>query len=198
MAENERSMYIVALNGSHNDDGNISYILNKTLKKCEELGAKTDIVNVYKAVTDAKNPFCINCSTPCKRACYEGTLLEDAYEKVTNADFVIIGSPVYFGSMTAQLKAFFDKTRDIRAKKLWLGKPMAAVSCGASKYGGEERTVDAIHSCALVLGMTVVGTSAQIGMGHFGISVQRPSEKDETADMQIDALVERIFAEIKK
>lgn len=191
-------MYIVALNGSHNDEGNTAYILNKTLEKCKEHGAKTEMINVYKAVNDAKTPFCINCSTPCKRACYEGTLLEEAYEKVTKADFVIIGSPVYFGSMTAQLKAFFDKTRDIRAKKLWLAKPMAAVSCGASKYGGEERTVDAIQSCALVLGMTVVGTSAECGMGHFGISVQRPAKDDETADMQITNLSERIIAQIKK
>ena len=58
---------------------------------------------------------------------------------------------------------------------------MAAVTVGASKYGGQERTLEAIHSCALVLGMTVVGNSSELSNGHFGISAQRPAESDEYA-----------------
>lgn len=122
----------------------------------------------------------------------------EAYDKVTKADFVIIGSPVYFGSMTAQLKAFFDKTRALRAEKAWLAKPIAAVSVGASKYGGQERTIEAIHSCAMVSGMTVVGNSGESGMGHFGISAQRPAREDEYAKNTINSLVERIFSHINE
>ena len=59
--------------------------------------------------------------------------------------------PGLFGSMTGQMKCFFDKTRDARANKKWLGKPMAAVTVGASKYGGQERTLGVILSGALVL-----------------------------------------------
>ena len=43
-----------------------------------------------------------------------------------------------------------DRTRDARANKKWLGKPMAAVTVGASKYGGQERTLEHIHSCCLL------------------------------------------------
>lgn len=185
-------MYIVALNGSHNKDGNTAYLLNSVLEKCAARGAKTEIINVFDAVSDAKYPFCVNCSNPCTGQCFRGTLLEQAYEKVSKADFVLIGSPVYFGSMTAQLKAFFDKTRSVRAEKKWLAKPVAAVTVGASKYGGQERTMEAIHSCCLVLGMTVVGNSAECAMGHFGISAQRPADKDEYAKTAIDSLSDRI------
>jgi len=188
-------MYIVALNGSHNDDGNTAYLLKSILEKCNVRGAETEMINVYNAVSDAKTPFCTNCTTPCRKQCYKDSLLEEAYSKVTKADFVIIGSPVYFGSMSAQLKAFFDKTRALRAEKAWLAKPVAAVSVGASKYGGQERTIDAIHSCALVSGMTIVGNSGECAMGHFGVSAQRPSCDDEYAKMAVDALVDRIFAE---
>ena len=190
-------MYIVALNGSHNDNGNTAYLLKSVLEKCAERGAETEMINVYKAVSDAKYPFCVNCVTPCNKQCYKDTLLMQAYEKVSKADFVIIGSPVYFGSMTAQLKSFFDKTRAIRGNKEWLGKPVAAVSVGASKYGGQERTIEAIHSCALVLGMTVVGNSANGAMGHFGVSAQRPAENDDYAKTAICALADRIFEELK-
>mgnify|MGYP004591418621 CR=1 FL=1 len=191
-------MYIVALNGSHNDEGNTAYLLNAVLEKCKKRGAETEMINVYKAVSDAKYPFCVNCSNPCSKHCYAGTLLEEAYGKVTKADFVIIGSPVYFGSMTAQLKAFFDKTRAIRGEKKWLAKPMAAVTVGASKYGGQERTLEAIHSCALVLGMTVVGSSGINAMGHFGVSAQRPACEDEYAKGAVENLAERIYSECCK
>lgn len=73
---------------------------------------------------------------------HEGVLRRDAaragVSKIEEADAVIFGSPVYFGSMTAQLKAFFDKTRDVRGRRAWVGIPAAAVSVGASKYGGQE------------------------------------------------------------
>lgn len=191
-------MYIVALNGSHNNDGNTAYLLKSVLEKCAKRGAETEIINVFDAVTDAKRPFCTNCATPCPKSCYAGTLLEEAYEKVTKADFVVIGSPVYFGSMSAQLKAFFDKTRAIRGEKKWLAKPMAAVTVGASKYGGQERTLDAIHSCALVLGMTVVGNSGESAMGHFGISASRPASEDSYAKTAVDSLCDRIFSVLDK
>lgn len=190
-------MYIVALNGSHNNDGNTAYLLNEILGHCKEAGAETELVSVHDAVNAAKTPFCVSCTSPCTKACYEGTLLEEAFEKVKRADFVIFGSPVYFGSMSAQLKAFFDKTRAVRAEKAWLGKPMAAVTVGATKYGGQERTLEAIHSCALVLGMTIVGNSSRYCAGHFGVSAQRPAAEDEYAKGACKALAERIIETIK-
>ena len=190
-------MYVLALNGSHNNNGNTAFLLNKVLGYCAESGAKTEIINVYEAVSDTKYPFCVNCVTPCQKQCYKGTKLDEAYEKVKKADFVLFGSPVYFGSMTGQLKCFFDKTRAVRGEKGWLGKKCAAVSVGASKYGGQERTVEAIQSCAFVSGMTVIGNSSECGMGHFGLSAQRPSSEDEYAPAQAKSLASRIMEECK-
>lgn len=188
-------MKILALNGSHDNNGDTAYLLNKILSffRAED----TETVNIYEIISDAKTPFCVNCSSPCSQACYKGTKLEETFQKVSEADFVIIGSPVYFGSMTAQLKAFFDKTRDVRAKKLWLGKPMAAVTVGASKYGGQERTLDDIHSCALVLGMNIIGNGSGLGMGHFGVSAQKPAIDDEYANKQCESLAYAIKDKIK-
>lgn len=191
-------MYIVALNASHNKDGNTAFLLNTILSFCEKEGAECELLSVHDAVSSAKTPFCVSCQTPCQKACYKGTLLDEAFEKVSEADFVIFGSPVYFGSMTAQLKAFFDKTRAPRAQKAWLGKPMAAVSVGATKYGGQERTIDHIQSAALVSGMTVVGNGSELGMGHFGVSAQKPANEDEYAIKQCESMAKTIIKLIKK
>lgn len=188
-------MYILALNSSHKNDGNTAFLLKNILSYFRK--EDTKIINIYEAVSDAKHPFCVNCSSPCSKICYRGTKLEKAFEEVTKADFVIFASPVYFGSMTAQMKAFFDKTRYIRSEKLWLGKPMAAVSVGASKYGGQERTIEDIHSCALVSGMTIIGNGSQGAMGHFGVSAQSPANEDDYALRQCENLAIAIKEQIK-
>ncbi len=191
-------MYVLALNGSHNNDGNTAFLLKEISKHLKNYGAECEIVSVHDAVLSAKIPFCISCQAPCQKTCYKDTLLDEVFEKVKKADFVIFGSPVYFGSMTAQLKAFFDKTRGIRANKQWLGKPVAAVSVGATKYGGQERTIDHIHSAALVSGMTVIGNSSEIGMGHFGVSAQRPANEDTYAIKQCESLASAIVNYLSK
>lgn len=184
-------MYILAINGSPNKDGNTAFLLKEVLKHCE--GSETEIINLQEAITSAKVPFCVSCSNPCDKRCYKGTLLETVFEKVDRADFVIFGSPVYFGSMSAQLKVFFDKTRAIRGEKRWLGKPMAAVSVGASKFGGQERTIDHIQSCCLVHGMNIFGNGSELVMGHFGVSAQRPAMEDENAIKQCESLAKTIM-----
>lgn len=184
-------MYIVAVNGSPNLDGNCTFLLNEIKKNCP--GCEFEIINCTEVIMDAKHPFCLNCSSPCTKVCYKGTKLEEAFEKINKADFVLFASPVYFGSMSAQLKAFFDKTRALRAERKWLSKPMAAISVGATKYGGQERTIDHIHSCALVSGMTVCGNGSEELMGHFGISAHRPANEDEYAILQCKSLANTIL-----
>lgn len=187
-------MYVLGLNGSHNKDGNTAFLLGEVLKNCQAGGATVEIESVHDAVMDTKTPFCVCCSTPCSKVCYKDTKLEELFDKVEKADVVVFGSPVYFGSMSAQLKAFFDKTRDVRSRKAWLSKPMAVVTSGASKYGGQERTIDHIQSCALVSGMTIIGNSSYDAMGHFGVSAQKPAKDDTYAIAQCKVLAQRILS----
>ncbi len=189
-------MYVVGLNASHNKSGNTAFLLGEVTKYLKEKDIDCEILSVHDAVSDAKTPFCVCCQTPCRKACYKGTKLDELFEKVTKADFVLIGSPVYFGSMSAQLKAMFDKTRYFRANKAWLGKPMAALSVGATKYGGQERTIEHIHSTALVSGMTIFGNGSSLGMGHFGISAQKPANEDEYVLSQCKSLANAIIKQL--
>ena len=163
-------------------------MLKENLSGCEF----TDI-SAEDAVLSAKYPFCNVCSSPCSAACYKGTALEKAFDEITSSDFVIFGSPTYFGAVSAQLKAFFDKSRRIRDGRLWLNKPMAVLSSGTSKYGGQQAVVRDIQDMALVQGMTIVGDSGPLtGMGHLGVSMQR-GVVDEYTQNRIKALAERIL-----
>ena len=191
-------MYVLAVNGSPTAGGNVSYLLNQVLDKCSELGVQTEEVYAADALADAKHPFCVCCSNPCNASCYARTKLDILLEKMKQADAVILGSPVYFGSMSAQMKALFDKTRMLRAEKALVGKPCGFVTVGASRFGGQEAALSAMHAMALVQGMTILGTGhEEFDAGHLGVSAQRPAVDDEFARSRCESLAMRICKELK-
>ncbi|NLY43911.1 MAG: flavodoxin family protein [Clostridiaceae bacterium] len=187
-------MYIIGINGSPNKKGNTYYLLDKLLKYCGEQGAETEIINIPQVLSTLKNPFCTACSNPCTGQCYQNTELETTYNKLKKADGVFIGSPVYFGSASAQLKAFFDKSRKIRGERAFVNLVGAAVTVGGSKYGGQETTIKAIHDMMLVQGMIIIGDGhVDYDAGHHGVSAQRPAETDDFAEKRCIVLANRMI-----
>ena len=78
------------------------------------------------------------------------------------ADGILIGTPVYFGTVSAQLKAFWDKTRYLRKNKDLLNTVGGVVTVGASRFGGQEMAIQAVIHMKLIQGMTVVGYGQSI------------------------------------
>ncbi len=192
-------MKILFLNGSPNKDGNTYYLLNEIKKEIDKENIETEIINVHEAVCDAKTPFCTVCSNPCTGICYIGTLLETAYNKMEEADCIIVGSPVYFGTMSGQLKVFFDKTRRLRGINIFAGKPAGIVTVGASKYGGEETTASSIIDTLQVQGFSIFNNAFKgINAGHKGVLAQRPAVNDENAKTLIVPFAKRAILEAKK
>jgi len=193
-------MYILAINGSPNRDGNTAFLLQKVLAAAEGEGVEGRLIHVMDAVKGQEMPFCVACSSPCKEACHQKDAgLKEACELLENASAVVLGSPVYFGTVSGQLKAFWDKTRGVRSRKGLVGKPGAAVSVGAARFGGQETTLKALHDMMLIHGMSVVGEGIQdADAGHQGVSGQKPSEEDSFAQERAVILGRRLAQEVKK
>lgn len=189
---------IIAINGSPNKNGNTAFLLNLLGEEIKKQGVSFEVIHIGEELSKLKLPYCVCCSSPCNRSCYEGTSFETVMNRTMEADGVIFASPVYFGSMSAQLKCFFDKTRDARAKKAFLGKPACAVSVGATKYGGQQSTIRSIQDCCMVLGFSIVTDADESGCGHFGLSSQRPASEDQYALGRIPILAKRMCREILK
>lgn len=186
-------MLLVCLNGSPNKKGNTKLLLETIAEKVKRLGSEVVILDVADLLNSLKQPFCVACSSPCSGECYKGSKLEEAFELLKKADGIIIGSPVYFGSVSGQIKAFFDKTRKLRSEKVLYNKVIAGVTVGASKYGGQETTMKAIHDMALVQGMIIVGDGfTEDDCGHHGVCAQKPSENDEFALKRAEIIAKRL------
>ena len=156
-------------------------------------------INVVDSLKDVKTPYCVNCSSPCSKVCFKDTPLEEAFKKITNAEVLVVGSPVYFGTVSGQLKVFWDKTRSIRQNREWVGKKAASLSTGHSKYGGQEMTLNTINTMLMVQGCTLLNDGSMgFGAGHFGVASSGNFEEDNFAKERIKVLVSRIVDELKK
>jgi len=93
-----------------------------------------------------------------------------AAEEVTAEDFIsaagiIAGSPVYFGSMAAELKAVFDRMLTVRKKMA--DKIGAAFATSGFHSGGKETTLISIIQAMMIYGMIIVGDPLD-ATGHYG------------------------------
>ncbi|PKM89766.1 MAG: flavodoxin family protein [Firmicutes bacterium HGW-Firmicutes-12] len=187
-------MYIIGINGSPNKEGNTAYLLNNGLAIARELGAETEIIHAAEVLKEVKEPFCTVCSNPCRGVCALNTSLAEALNVLRKADGILVGSPVYFGSVTGQLKAFWDKTRCLRGEKKLLNTIGGVITVGASRFGGQENTIRTIQEMMMVQGITVVGPGqAQHDCGHFGVAAQKPAEEDKQAQERVVIMVKRIY-----
>ena len=81
------------------------------------------------------------------------------------ADGLIAGSPVYFGTMAAQLKQVLDEFVGVRRKME--NKIGAAFATAGDPSGGKETTIMSIIQALLIYGMIIVGDPMS-ATGHYG------------------------------
>jgi multimeric flavodoxin WrbA len=173
-------MLFAAINGSPQRDGNTMALLQAGVKVAEELGQETKIIQVADALEEVRHPFCNQCVPVCDCRCSEGNSLGRAYDLLRQADGILIGTPVYFGTVSGQLKAFWDKARGLRGSKALLNTVGGVVTVARARFGGQEMALQAVINMMLVQGMTIVGDGHRdFDCGHFGSCAQKPAAEDE-------------------
>lgn len=189
-------MLIVGINGSPKKEGNTAFLVREGLAAAAATGAETALIQVTEAMADQKIPYCTQCSNPCQGACSRHNRLGEAYDLLRRADGVLLGSPVYFGSVSAQLKAFWDKSRILRKEKALLNVVGAGVTVGGARFGGQETTIKALFDMMLIQGMMIVGDGfIEADCGHQGGCAQAPASGDEFAIQRV-RLTGRRLAEV--
>lgn len=103
-------MKVIAINGSPRRKANTASLLNEALRGAESVGAETELIHLY----DLTYKGCISCFG-CKRKgrklchCYMKDELSPVLEKVLSADVLLLGSPIYEGEITAQMRGFLER-----------------------------------------------------------------------------------------
>ena len=98
---------IVILVGSVRKNGNTAQLA----QRFAEGAAKNNNVEIVSVADYNVNP-CIGCNSCFTREgnqCFQNDDMVQIYEKLRNANIVVIASPVYFYGISAQLKAIVDR-----------------------------------------------------------------------------------------
>ena len=112
-------------------------------------------------------------------------------DELLDVDGIVMGSPVYYGSMAAPLKKLLDDSVKFHGRLE--GKVGAAFSSSANIGGGNETTVTDILNALLIHGMIVQGDPKG---DHYGpVSIGAP---DDRVIKQCRRLGERVANLIKK
>ncbi|MCL5409046.1 MAG: flavodoxin family protein [Candidatus Omnitrophica bacterium] len=114
-------MKILGINGSPRIGGNTDILLDKVLEGAKISGAETEkiILNKLKFVG------CQECrEMPDDRPCIIQDDMQSIYPKIKNAERIIVASPIFFGSITAQTKAMIDRFQCVWRAKYVLKKDM--------------------------------------------------------------------------
>lgn len=104
-------MKAIAVNGSPRKDWNTGTLLKKALDGAESKGAEIEIIHLY----DYSFKGCISCFA-CKTKggksygnCAVKDDLTPVYEKIKDADVLLLGSPIYFGDVTGEMRSFIER-----------------------------------------------------------------------------------------
>ena len=95
------------------------------------------------------------------------------------ADGIIMGSPTYFGQMSAKLKAVIDESEKIH--KDLTGKVGGAFTSSGGTASGGETTLLSIVQAMLIHGMIIQGRADD---KHYGVAVTGSPKKKDLAECE--------------
>ena len=127
--------------------GATAYAVQEALSYAETLG---DVETEFISVRGREIKFCIHCDYCVRKK--EGCVFEDdvarTYPSMEEADAWLLGTPVYQGTMSGQLKAVLDRCRAIVARDIdaLKDKVGAGIATGGDRVGGQEPAIAAIHA----------------------------------------------------
>jgi len=104
-------MNAIAINGSPRKNWNTAMLLEKVLEGAASQGAETELVHLYDL--DFKGcTSCFSCKLKDGKSygkCAMKDELTPVLDEIADTDMLILGSPIYFGTVTGEMKSFMER-----------------------------------------------------------------------------------------
>lgn len=120
-------------------------------------------------------------------------VLEVKADELLEYDGIVVGSPVYYGSMSAEIKRLFDDSVKFHGKLD--GKIGAAFSSSANIAGGNETTILDILNAMLIHGMIIQGDPQG---DHYGpVAIGAPDSRSQKECLRLGTRVAALAKKLK-
>lgn len=150
-------MKVLGINGSAKKDGNTAIVLNIVLKELEQSGIETELIQ-FGGHTIQPCKGCFACKG--KENCvFCNDLFHEWFNKLKEAQGILLGSPVYSADVTANMKAFLERAGVVVATNPGLLKHKIGASISTVRRGGGMTAVDTMNHFLLNKEVIVVGST---------------------------------------
>jgi multimeric flavodoxin WrbA len=174
-------MYVIGISGSPRKEGNTAILVKEVLR---HIKGKRKFISL----ADLNINPCDSCDR-CWKENIECVIDDDIrwiLREMEKADVIILGSPCYFGTVSAQLKMLIDRTVSICGKETLRNKIGAAVvtqDVYGSGRGGElvRLTIEQFFSPDIIYAGGIIGEGGA-EMGHVKKDKRAMREAKELAD----------------
>jgi multimeric flavodoxin WrbA len=161
-------MKIVGICGSPRD-GNTAWVMGKLFKDIPKENVEAELIqlkNVHMELCDG----CLACEDT--EQCSIDDDMNTLYEKLSQCDRVVIGTPVYFDSVPALLKNFIDRLNPLCVSEKLKNKDLYLIVIGQLKEeegeNSRKKVIDYIKDLCEIFGMTFRKA--------WGMSAREPTE----------------------
>lgn len=146
-------MKVLVINGSPHVRGCTARALEEAVKTLHAEGIETELIEVGSK----KNSGCLGCNY-CGKAgkCVQNDLVNEVSEKLKEADGLLVGSPVYYGSPNGTLLSFLDRLFYSAPYSMHMKVGAAIVSC---RRGGASASFDVLNKYFTISGMPVASST---------------------------------------
>jgi len=144
---------VLLLNGSAKPNGCTATALQEMIRIFEEEGIQTELIQVGNR--DIRG--CVACNS-CGRTgkCVFDDLVNEVAPKFAEADGLVVGSPVYYGSPNGTILAFMDRLFYSTSFSKHLKVGAAVVS---ARRGGNTASFDVLNKYFTISGMPVASST---------------------------------------
>ena len=144
---------VLLLNGSPHANGCTARALEEMVNVFSQEGVETEVIQVGNQDIHG----CVSCGFCEKNGkCVFNDLVNEVAEKFKDADGLVVGSPVYYGSPNGPILSFMDRLFYSTSFSKHLKVGAAVTSC---RRGGNTATFDALNKYFTISGMPVASST---------------------------------------
>jgi multimeric flavodoxin WrbA len=182
-------MNVLGINGSPHKDGNTAYALRHALSLLEQGGVET----AYIALAGKEIHGCEGCYVCTSGECTHDDDMPPILDAMRRCDCLLLASPVYMGMVSGQMKTMMDRTVILRVGDTFelSGKIGAGIACGGFRNGGQELTLQCMHTFFLQQDMSAIADGPRFS--HSGATIVGEAEKDEIGLQTVRNLTDKII-----